>query len=197
MMEKIESLDGATFDKIGEMNWRSAEKDIFKVLSVLLQFPDQELLGHISQLQDVAQAFYNTRARSVCNDFLAYLESTPVLRLQQTYTETFDLSPQTCLNLSYHKCGNSQERGLALVKLNQLYNSTGLEISGGHLPDYLPLMLEFAYQYPLDGKNQILKPYSDEIGILAARLEAQESPYAPLLELIFDLSRAILGRTGD
>jgi nitrate reductase delta subunit len=197
MMEKIESLDGATFDMIGEMNWRSGENDIFKVLSILLQFPDEELLGHVPQLQDVAQSFCNTNARSVCNDFLAYLESTSVLRLQQTYTETFDLSPQTCLNLSYHKCGNSQERGHALVKLNQLYNSVGLEISGGYLPDYLPLMLEFIYQYPLDGENQLLKPYSNEIEVLATRLEAQKSPYAPLLGLVSELSEEIWARTGD
>ena len=50
-------------------------------------------------------------------------------------------------------------------------------------------MLEFIYQYPLDGKNQLLKPYSDEIELLAARLEAQESPYAHLLGLVSNLSR--------
>ena len=159
MIEKIEIFDDVTFDMIGETDSGYPENDIFKALSVLLQFPDEELLGHVPQLQDVVETFYDANARAACNDFLAYLGSTPVLRLQETYTTTFDLNPQTCLNLSYHKCGNSQERGYALVKLNQLYNSVGLEISGGHLPDYLPLMLEFVYQYPLEGKNQLLKLY--------------------------------------
>jgi len=197
MMEKIDSANGPAIDTIGEMNPMFAENDIFKVLSILLQFPDRELLGHVPQLKYLVHAFCNTTARSACNDFLAYLESTPALRLQETYTATFDLSPETCLNLSYHKCGNSQERGVALVKLNQLYDSAGLEISGGYLPDYLPLMLEFVYQHPLEGRNQLLKSYSDEIEVLARRLEAQESPYAPLLRLVSNLCREIFGRTGD
>jgi nitrate reductase molybdenum cofactor assembly chaperone NarJ/NarW len=189
MIGKIEIFDDATFELIGEIDPGSLENDIFKALSVLLQFPDEELLGHVTQLQDVAETFCNANARAVCNDFLAYLGSTSVLGLQETYTTTFDLNPQTCLNLSYHRSGNSQERGYALVKLNQLYNSVGLEISGGHLPDYLPLMLEFVYQYPLEGKSQLLKPYFDEIEILARRLEAQQSPYAPLLALVSSLSK--------
>jgi nitrate reductase molybdenum cofactor assembly chaperone NarJ/NarW len=197
MIGKIKSAYDGTFDSICEMEPRSAKNDIFKALSILLQFPDEELLGHVPQLQDVVRTFSNATTRAACNDFLAYLESTPVLRLQETYTATFDLNPQTCLNLSYHKCGNSQERGLALVKLNQLYNSAGLEISEGHLPDYLPLMLEFVYQRPLEGTNQLLKQYSSEIEVVAERLGARESPYAPLLGLVSNLARETFGRTGD
>jgi nitrate reductase molybdenum cofactor assembly chaperone NarJ/NarW len=197
MMGKIESVCDPAFEDIGEMKPKPVENNIFKVLSILLQFPDQELLKHVLQLRNALKDFYNATARSACEDFLAYLESTPVLKLQETYTLTFDLSPETCLNLSYHKCGNSQERGHALVKLNQIYNSTGLEISGGYLPDYLPLMLEFRYQYPIVGKNQVLKPYSDEIQLLAQRLEAQHSPYAPLIGLVSHLSRELFGPAGD
>ncbi len=197
MMGKIESACGHALNRIGEIKPKPVENNIFKVLSILLQFPEQELMGHVPQLWNAVRNFVSASARSACNDFLAYLESTDVLRLQEIYTLTFDLSPQTCLNLSYHKCGNSRERGYALVELNQLYNSAGLEISGGYLPDYLPLMLEFIFQYPLAGKSQLLKLYSGEIEVLARRLEAQESPYAPLLELVFTLSREIFGHAGD
>ncbi len=191
MMENIEINYGAALDEIGETNPRPSENDIFKVLSILLQFPDKELLEHVPQLQNAAKTLCEATAQSVCDDFLVYLRSTPVLRLQETYTATFDFSPPTSLNLSYHKCGNSQERGHALVKLNEIYNSSGLEICGSYLPDYLPLMLEFRYQYPIAGKNQVLRPYLSEIEVLTERLEAQHSPYAPLLGLICSKCREL------
>ena len=177
------------------MNANSGNK-IFKVLSILLQFPDQHFGMYVDKLQNTIQTFANNAARAACNDFSAYVRSTPLLRLQEIYTETFDLRAETCLNLTFHKCGNTQERGHALVKLNQLYNTAGLEITKAYLPDYLPLMLEFVHQHPIAGKNQLLKSYSGEIELVANRLEAQENPYACLIRLASNLSRDI-GRTGD
>jgi nitrate reductase delta subunit len=166
----------------------SSGNNIFKVLSILLQFPDQHFGGYVDQLQNAIQKLSSDPARSACNNFLAYVKSTPLLGLQEIYTETFDLRAETCLNLTFHKCGNTQERGHALVKLNQLYNSAGLEIANTYLPDYLPLMLEFVYQHPIPGKNQLLRPYSGEMELLASRLEAQANPYACLIRLVCDLT---------
>jgi nitrate reductase delta subunit len=174
----------------------SSGNDIFKVISILLQFPDQHFGGYVEQLQNAIQKFSSAAARSACNNFLAYLKATPLLRLQEIYTETFDLRAETCLNLTFHKCGNTQERGHALVKLNQLYNSAGLEIANTYLPDYLPLMLEFVYQHPIPGKNQLLNPYSGEIELLASRLEARGNPYACLIRLVCDLTSGS-GCSGD
>ncbi len=177
------------------MNANSGNK-IFKVLSILLEFPDQHFGTYVDKLQNTIQNFSSAVARSACIDFSAYVRSTPLLRLQEIYTETFDLNSETCLNLAFHRCGNTQERGEALVKLNQLYNTTGLEISHAYLPDYLPLMLEFVYQHPIPGKHHLLKSYSAEIELLASRLEIQESPYACLIRLVSNLSRD-MGHTGD
>ncbi len=174
----------------------SSGNDIFKVISILLQFPDQQFGACVEHLQSVNQNFSSADTRSACNNFAAYVKSTPLLRLQEIYTETFDLRAETCLNLTFHKCGNTQERGHALVKLNQLYNSAGLEIAKTYLPDYLPLMLEFVYQHPIPGKNQLLRPYSGEIELLVSRLEAQENPYACLVRLVYSLTRGN-GSAGD
>ena len=177
------------------MNPNSVDS-IFKVLSILLQFPDQHFGAYVEQLQNAIQKFSSDAARSACNNFSAYVKSTPLLRLQEIYTEAFDLRAETCLNLSFHKCGNTQDRGHALVRLNQLYNSAGLEIANTYLPDYLPLMLEFVHQHPIPGKNQLLKPYSGEIELLASRLEAQGNPYACLVRLVYNLTRGN-GCAGD
>ncbi len=168
-----------------------SEDNIFKVISILLQFPDQNFGDSLEQLQDTIAKLSSAAARSACNDFSGYAKSTPLLRLQEIYTETFDLRAETCLNLTFHRCGNSQERGNALVKLNQLYLSGGLEMRNSYLPDFLPLMLEFVYQNPIVGKDQLLMPYSDEIELVATRLEAEENPYACLVRLVSNLSRGI------
>jgi nitrate reductase assembly molybdenum cofactor insertion protein NarJ len=60
----------------------------------------------------------------------------------------------------------------------------------------LPLMLEFVYQHPIPGKNQLLNPYSGEIELLASRLEARGNPYACLIRLVCDLTSGS-GCSGD
>ena len=164
------------------------ENQIYKVLSILLQYPDRELLAGLQQLRETVQGFSRTTAISVCDRFLAYLESNPLIKLQEEYTRTFDLNAETCLNLSFHRFGDSRERGPALAHLNQLYKAAGWEILTGELPDYLPLMLEFAFVGPGSARNEVLALYREEIGGLFERLKAQESPYAHLIELVLSLS---------
>ena len=173
------------------MRQGAEESHIFKVLSILLQYPDQELLEGVQQLRETVRGFSRPAAISVCDGFLAYLESNPLIRLQEEYTKTFDLNTETCLNLSFHKFGDNRERGPALAQLNQMYKAAGWEILTGELPDYLPLMLEFAYVGPGSAQNDLLALYRDEIGGLFERLKAQESPYAYLVELVLNLSHDV------
>ena len=48
------------------------------------------------------------------------------------------------LHLTYHTHGDRRQRGLELVRLKRRYAEAGLPFEGGELPDYLPVLLEFA-----------------------------------------------------
>ncbi|HNA30066.1 MAG TPA: nitrate reductase molybdenum cofactor assembly chaperone, partial [Thiobacillaceae bacterium] len=52
------------------------------------------------------------------------------------------------------------------------------------LPDYLPLVLEFASQLDPDEARVFLSQWSKVLGQLATNLEEAGSPYAPLVRLV-------------
>ena len=89
------------------------EKDsIFKIIALLLQYPDKELLDDLSDLNEAIRGVSDDMAKEKCREFIAHVsERGPLPHLQQDYTATFDLAPETCLNLSYHKVGDGSIGG--------------------------------------------------------------------------------------
>jgi nitrate reductase delta subunit len=160
------------------------EKDrtICKVLSFLLQYPEAESLEFLEDLRVAAQAITDSARRQPVTHFLAHLQGSPLSRLQEAYTATFDLSPATSLNLTYHRWGESKERGSALARLVDLYAQAGYEITGGELPDYLPLVLEFLSVCPGESSRKIMAEYLLPVSTLASRLGESGSPYAGIVQ---------------
>ncbi|MBI5572198.1 MAG: nitrate reductase molybdenum cofactor assembly chaperone [Desulfomonile tiedjei] len=169
---------------------------LFKLFSLLLQYPDEELKGSVRGLQDGLACFSEVPSVAGCLGFLAYLERTPLVTLQEEYVRTFDLRPATCLNLTFHECGDGKIRGAALADLSQLYKSEGYEPSRVDLPDFLPLVLEFLSVCSPETGSQVLARYAGPIRGLAQRLGQQASPYGHLLEALSLLGQEFMG-TGD
>ena len=69
--------------------------------------------------------------------------------------EAIDLNKRSGLYLTFYSEGDKRERGSSLVRLKQLYRAAGLPLEGTELPDYLPVMLEFAAAAP-DGRGEIV-----------------------------------------
>lgn len=157
---------------------------LFKVFSVLLQYPDEALVHSVHSLRGALALFSHDTSEAGCRGFLQYLEATPLISLQEDYVQTFDLRPSACLNLTFHECGDSKIRGAALADLSQLYKSAGYESSTGELPDFLPLMLEFLSICSSDTALRILERYQKQIHGLARQLHVEGSPYGSLLEAL-------------
>ncbi|MFC1837028.1 nitrate reductase molybdenum cofactor assembly chaperone [Thermodesulfobacteriota bacterium] len=163
-------------------------RSILKVLSILLQYPDQELVGAVQDLRRIVRTFSHSRTRTDCESFLEYLDSTPLVNLQEYYTANFDLNPATCLYLTYHELGDGKARGPALVRLKQLYKEAGYEPLNGELPDYLPLVLEFLSVCPERMWPEILIWFKKHMAGPASKLKESRSPYAWILEALMSLS---------
>ena len=135
-------------------------------LSTLLQYPDD-----------------------VPDEAPAWMLETPLRELQAAYVRTFDFDRRASLHLTYHSHGDRRQRGLELVRLKRRYADAGLPLTGSELPDYLPVLLEFAAIRPAEGEA-LLNELRAPIELVRARLAETGSRYASLLdELVAALPR--------
>ena len=118
-------------------------RDELKLLSLLLQYPSDELLAARAALAGEA------RGAPVRRFVEWWCEREPA-ELRRSYVETFDFTRRNSLYLTYHVHGDRRQRGIALLRLKQRYAAAGLDLLDGELPDYLPVMLEFAAFAPED-----------------------------------------------
>jgi nitrate reductase delta subunit len=147
-----------------------------KLLSLLLQHPSDELVAARAELAAAADGQSLER-------FVAWWSEQPVRELRRTYVETFDFTRRNSLYLTYHVHGDRRQRGIALLRLKQSYAAAGLELLDGELPDYLPVMLEFAALAP-DAGLAALAESRDAIELVRQSLHAANSPYANLLDAV-------------
>ena len=171
-------------------------RHLLKVLSALLQYPDEELVLLLDELKEAVGEIPQEEHREKCVNCLDYLENNSLIHLQEEYTATFDLNPATSLNLTYHKWGDARERGSALSDLNYLYHTAGYDSSDDDLPDYLPLILEFLSITTSADSFLFLGQYCDQLEAVGSRLREKGSPYAGLFEIVLDIFRDLRGN-GD
>jgi nitrate reductase delta subunit len=160
-----------------------------KIISLLLQYPDDGFIRSLPLMETGIEGLPNSFAGDKLAQFIFYLRATPLLRLQEIYTETFDLNPSTCLNLSYHLFGDSEKRGNVMACLQQIYHEAGYETITGELPDYLPLMMEFLSECPESGGAGMVWSYLESIEKPAALLKDSVNPYSLLLDVVVDIVR--------
>lgn len=154
----------------------------WKLFSVLLQYPDDELLDSTAELELVA-ASLPAGQRVPAERFLAYLRSTPPAVLRQTYVEAFDFDRRAAMHLTWHTHGDRRQRGIELVRLKRRYAEAGLQLADDELPDYLPVLLEFAELRPVEGV-ELLVGLRPSLELVRAALHERRSPYADLLNAV-------------
>jgi nitrate reductase molybdenum cofactor assembly chaperone NarJ/NarW len=158
---------------------------LYKITSALLEYPDQELksaLTEITALLDSEEV--SKEERSTIKRFIQWLDAQDVTDLQAGYVKTFDMTPEHSLHLTHHLFGDDRGRGPALIDLTEYYRGFGLEADARELPDYLPLILEFASTLEEIEAKVFLGQTVKVLTQLASNLETAESPYAPLVRMI-------------
>jgi nitrate reductase molybdenum cofactor assembly chaperone NarJ/NarW len=159
-----------------------------KLASILLQYPDEDLLALLPAVELAALGLSHGNAVNHCDKFLEYLRSADLLVLQEVYTRSFDLNPKMALHLSFHKFGDGKERGFALADLAGRYQQAGYECANGELPDFLPLILEFVSFGDVQETSGLISEYREVIKELHRGLLQEDNPYADLFALIVELS---------
>ena len=157
--------------------------DVLKLLSLLLQYPGEELLAARVELRGAARELGPGRGARDLHRFLDWYCAQPAAELQARYVETFDFTKRASLHLTYHTLGDRRQRGMALLNLKQRYAAAGLDLLDGELPDYLPVMLEFAALAP-DAGLAALARHREALELVRAALHEATSPWAPLLDAV-------------
>src|SRR5512135_1060346 len=116
----------------------------YKVLSALLEYPDEELKAALPEIGAALtrEPDISAQDRAALARFLQWMADTDTTELQAGYVQTFDLTPEHSLHLTHHLFGDDKNRGPALIDLSEFYKSYGVEVATNELPDYLPLVLE-------------------------------------------------------
>lgn len=163
----------------------------FKLLSLLLTYPTQEICRSVDRFRELAHAVDRRRTREGLLTFLQWLDVTPPNDVGQHYVHVFDLERRRTLYLTYYRYGDTRKRGMAIITFKETYRRAGFVPSEEELPDYLPMVLEFADLSPKG--VSLLKAHRVELELLHDSLRAIDTPYAALLDatcgLLPELSR--------
>jgi nitrate reductase delta subunit len=155
--------------------WQSA--------SMLMDYPDENLLAHLDLLSEVAAtlpAKLGTRLQATID----HLRARPVRESESDYVDTFDNRRRGCLFLTYFSNGETRKRGLALLRIKQVYTRAGLTLTDDQLPDHLCVVLEFAATIDQQAGLKMILDNRAGLELLRLHLREIESPWTGALEAV-------------
>jgi nitrate reductase delta subunit len=184
----------------------------YKLASVLLQYPTMALFDGLGQLAGAASAAPRASREpfGIFLDWLSRTPPDTVARhYVETFDlpgggggpAPRSKQSRCALYLTYYRYGDTRKRGLAMLAFKAAYQAEGLEpvkgegpggtgdgsppsgeAAGGELPDYLPLVLDFAALRPRGEK--LLRAHRADLELLLRALRDARSPYASVIEAV-------------
>jgi len=88
------------------------------------------------------------------------------------------------LHLTYYAYGDTRKRGMALLRFKHAYRQAGLQLGDEELPDFLPVVLEFAATVDQLQGERLLAEHVPVLELLRLSLADTGSPYASVLTAI-------------
>ena len=161
-----------------------------RVLGRLLSYPDAELRAHLGELQQALEAEQAVGAARLAelHALIETLATRDPLEVEADYVQLFDRGRITSLYLFEHVHGDSRERGPAMIDLSKTYAQAGLYLAPGELPDYLPVVLEFASTQPARQAREFLGETAHILNAIFSALIKRESAYASVLGALLEVA---------
>jgi nitrate reductase molybdenum cofactor assembly chaperone NarJ/NarW len=160
---------------------------VWRIAALLLDYPSTQTIAMTDQLTSAAEQL-PASVRTPLLDFLDHFRRAAPLQLAAQYVETFDMRRRASLHLTYYAYGDTRKRGMALLRFKHAYRRAGLEIGGdvqaGELPDYLPMVLEFAATIDQVQGKRLLAEHVPVLELLRLSLQDSGSAYASLLTAV-------------
>jgi nitrate reductase delta subunit len=164
----------------------------WRALAALLSYPSEALQQATGEIAAVLadEAIIPPQNGASIKTLLDELATTDIYELQERYFALFDRSRTLSLHLFEHIHGENRDRGQAMADLITLYNSHGLEMTAGELPDFLPLFLEFLSLLPNAEARAMLAEPAAILRALTERLAKRNTAYVAVMQALADLANA-------
>jgi nitrate reductase delta subunit len=161
-----------------------------RVLAALLVYPDARMRASVQEMRDLlaAEDALLPSRRAELDALMNTLESADPLEQEADYVEIFDRGRATSLHLFEHVHGDSRDRGPAMIDLCQTYEAAGLFLAPSELPDYLPVVLEFASTQPTREARAFLAEMVHILKAIFGALRKRDSAYASVLGALIELA---------
>jgi nitrate reductase delta subunit len=161
-----------------------------RALAALLSYPESGMRAHLSEVRAALreEGALGPAHLAGLEGLIEALEKGDPLETEAAYVDLFDRGRSTSLHLFEHVYGDSRDRGPAMVDLAQTYEQGGLLLGPGELPDYLPVVLEFASTRPAPEARAFLGEMAHILNALFQTLQRRESAYASALGALLELA---------
>jgi nitrate reductase molybdenum cofactor assembly chaperone NarJ/NarW len=163
---------------------REAFRVVHQAAAVCLGYPERDVVA----TSGLIRAALTEKAPGQAVTFeplLMHWDTSDLRTIQTHYVDVFDLSGKHSLYLSYWTDGDTRRRGEVLAAFKQRYRRSGFLVhTRGELPDYLPMVLEYAAIVdPVDG-TALLQEYRSSLELLRLALAERHTPYAGVVTAV-------------
>ncbi|MFF4059906.1 nitrate reductase molybdenum cofactor assembly chaperone [Streptomyces sp. NPDC001668] len=145
---------------------------LYQAAALCLTYPDEDFRARLPLLREAAPQL---------REFVDHAAVTPAQQLAAHYLRVFDVTNRHSLHLSRWQDGDTRQRGMSLVRFQEVYRAAGLELTGEEPPDFLPAVLELAAR---TGDLGLLTGHRDGLEHLRSRLTDLGTPYATVLDAV-------------
>lgn len=186
-----------------------------RVLARLIDYPHAEMRAALPELYAalVDENALTPARLAELNALMATLQQGEAFEVEARYVETFDRGRSTSLHMFEHVHGDSRERGPALVDLQKSYEAGGMFFEGTvypqdasrpppegdeqtwdgptfthELPDYLPVVLEFASTQDAATARAFLGEMAHILNAIHTALIKRDNPYAAAIGAVLELA---------
>lgn len=156
----------------------------YQAASMCLHYPDGRCYDHLALLRRGLADIAGAESGGITT-VLDYLAGTAPGDAAQHYVTVFDTKPRRTLYLTWYSDGDTRRRGSSLAELKGLYRTHGFRLTAEELPDYLPVMLEFAAKAAAPGQR-LLAGFRPALELLHHNLEDFGTPYAAVVRAVAD-----------
>ncbi|HET7415874.1 MAG TPA: nitrate reductase molybdenum cofactor assembly chaperone [Arthrobacter sp.] len=178
------------------------DRVIYQAAAWCLSYPDEELRSRAPMIRaalaeqsngtsgkgaaaGTASGTSNQDPGEAFEPVLQDLENAELADIQASYVQEFDLSRRHALHLSYWTDGDTRNRGEVLAEFKQVYRQYDVLVdTHGELPDYLPMVLEFAATVNLEAGRELLLKFRPSVELLRLALADAKLSHTGVVQAI-------------
>ncbi len=170
--------------KAGEIMYNDQLQHAFQLCSYLLSYPDKEYIHSLPEMEYEVDSISILEIKEELQQYFKKANTLSQAELVSTYVNTFDFGKKSNLYVTYMSNGEQRERGMDLLFIKNYYRLHGFDVTDKELPDYLPIMLEFASLVDLEIMKPVFERYVDNIKEIAGNVNPHDNLYGHIMRTI-------------